>query len=268
MTEQDLVPSDDEALSALLDGELSDEQAERLGRRLEQEPALAARLAELERADERVRRAYTGVAEQPLPPRISGLLGKAAVARAADSSGAHTGNVVRFPGRSEWRTFVLPAAAAAGVALVVGLLIGIAVAPGPAAPDGAGLLAGTGAIEPGTPLHEVLETVPSAGTRELGDASATPRLTFRTENGSYCRQVDLSGARGGAQTLACRRSGEWRLEVVAFTAPAEPGEGLYRTATGAASPVAHTIESSIEGAPLAPEAEQALIAREWTEAAQ
>ncbi len=277
MSDQERTTRDDEALSALLDGELPEDEAERLRQRLAREPALAARLEALEHADARVRGAYEGLVDEPVPQSVLDLLqpadgaepsrhGDAAVAHPEPEAGTRTADVVelRPRAREPRRWFSVPAAAAAGIALVVGVLVGSLMGPGDSAPRTSTLVAGAGVVEPGTPLHDALQSAPSAETRELGaDLSATPALTFRAQNGDYCRQVDLTSAAGRTETLACRRAGRWRVEVASFVPqPAEADGGVYRPAAGD-SPVRAAVDSMIEGAPLDADTEQSLIASGW-----
>jgi hypothetical protein len=262
MNHRDQSNTDDEALSALLDGALPAEDAERLRQRLAREPALKARLDALEKADTAVRSAYMDVVDEPLPARVLELFG-------AGGCGGH-GNVVELPARKPSRVFTLPLAAAAGIALTIGLSLGIVLGSRTLAPDGMASITSSGVVAPGTELYEVFESVPSAETRALAaQVSATPRLTFGTADGGYCRQVDLTSARGRTETLACRRDGGWRLEVVSFAAEAEtrPG-GLYRPASGPSTPIDTAIDALIDGSPLGAAAERALIGREWANAAQ
>ncbi len=66
--------SDDVLLSALLDEELSAEDAARLEQRIAREPQLRARLDALARTDKAVRDRYASVADEPLPQSLRELL--------------------------------------------------------------------------------------------------------------------------------------------------------------------------------------------------
>jgi hypothetical protein len=248
--------TDDEALSALLDGALSAADTERLRERLARDAALEERLRTLGRANEAVRRTYSGVVDEPLPARMLELL-------AAPNEGR--GNVTELPSRKRapsW--FALPLAAAASVALAIGLALG-ALLPRTPGSDTWGLVSTGGSVARGTPLDDVLQRVPSAATRALSaQVSATPRLTFGTADGAYCRQLDLTSAQGAAEMLACRRDSGWRLEVVSFTAEGPGADGLYRPAAGPSTPIDAAIDARIEGAPLDAEAERELIERSWS----
>jgi hypothetical protein len=268
MTNPHRSTADDEALSALLDDALPNEETERLRQRLAREPALAVRFAELERANAAVRDAYAEVAAEPLPAAVLELL--AAERGAGEQDGARAPNVVELAAhkqRSTARFFALPTAIAASIALAIGLSLGAWLGSRAIAPESAALVATAGRVEPGTGLYDVLQTVPSTATRPLGgDLAATPRLTFKTLAGDYCRHVDLSSARGTTATLACRRAGEWQLEMLTFGPPGSRGpEGVYRPASGTPSALDSAIDELIDGTPLDADAENALIAGGWTE---
>jgi anti-sigma factor RsiW len=264
-------PADDEALSALLDGALPNEEAERLRQRLSREPSLAERFAALERANAAVRDAYADVAAEPLPAQVLELL--SSQRSAGNEDGDRARNVIELAAhkqRSKPRFVTIPAAIAASIALAIGLSLGVWFGPRAPAPESAALIATAGSVEPGTELHDVLQTVRSGATRALGgNLAATPRLTFKTLAGDYCRHVDLTSARNTTATLACRRSGGWQLEVLHFGPPGSRGpEGLYRPATGTPSTLDSAIDELIDGAPLDAQAEDALIAGGWTDAAE
>jgi hypothetical protein len=247
---------DDEALSALLDGALSREAAAALRRRLSAETALARRLEELRRVDEVVRAAYAGVVEEPTPSRVVDVVRGAAQ--------------VVPPHARAWagsRRIALPFAAVAGLA--AGFLIALLALRGAAPPGPPGLLADRGAVVERSPLHDVLETLPSGETRDLGSAwSATPRLTFLSTEGLACRRVDLAGAGGSVDAVVCRRGGVWRAELIGY-APAQKatGDGLYHPATGETpSRVDDAINSMMQGRPLGRDGERDWIRRGWSDA--
>ena len=249
-------PGDDEALSALLDDALPREDAAVLLRRLSAEPVLARRLEELRRVDALVRGAYAAVVEEPAPRHIVDLVrGKA-------------GTVPRRVGA--WagaRRFALPFAAVAGLA--AGILVAFLFLRGSEPPGPPGLLAERGAVEPRSPLHEVLETLPTGETRDLGNAwSATPRLTFRNTEGILCRRVDLAGAGRSLEAVVCRGAGAWRAELIGYgPARTSTDDSLYHPATGGPqSRVDDAIGSMMQGGPLGREEERSLISHGWSDA--
>jgi hypothetical protein len=256
----DPLHSDDEALSALLDGALTGSESERLLQRIAREPALAARFAELERADQAVRGAYRGIVDEPLPRDVVNLL---AEDRAESAGGKIAADVVPFAARARPpRGPLLPLAFAAGIALAVGIALGVLVAA--RTPTAGALIAGVGPVDRASALHDVLETQSSGTRSELGaDLTAEPRLTFATVAGEYCRQIDLGGAHGVSTAIACRHGDAWQVEILSYSGGAPNGDGVYRPAGAAPSAVDAAIDSLISGEPLGAAAERAAIDRAW-----
>jgi hypothetical protein len=251
--------TDDELLSALLDGALSPEDAAHVEHRLEQEPALQARFEALERANAAVRDAYVGVVDEPLPQRLLDSLAPEVV-----------DNVVPLAARQRPRrsSYVTPTALAASIALVIGIALGVIIAPGRQAPDALELAAAGGAVAPGSALFEVLESVPSAESRELSaGVTATPVLTFGTADGGYCREVDVASADSTTQMLACRRDGAWRLAHTSYAVTATT-DGVFRPASGPSPAIDAAIDELIDGALIEGAAERQLIGNGWAGAAR
>lgn len=242
--------SDDELLSAYIDGELADDETERLTARLAAEPGLAGRLEALRSSDEATRRLYEQLDERPLPDAVLELL--------EEPENDAADNVVPMPLQAERRWFAPPVALAASVALVAGVLAGnyFFGGPGPAP-----LYAG--AVNADGDLHRLLESEISARPVEL-DESGTGRvlLTFESTEGTYCRQFRLDREAESVQGLACRRGDAWHLDTVSY-GPAT-GAG-YQTATGTVAPaVAAAVAAQIgEADPLDAEAELDIISEGW-----
>jgi hypothetical protein len=253
--------ADDELLSQHIDGALSDQRAAELKRRLAAEPALAARLQQLERANSAVRDAYAGIAAEPLPDSVLDLIESAPRARTADTG------VVDLAARRQARAprfAPLPMSLAAGIALAIGLSVGYVVTSRGPAPESA-LIANAGVIEAGTALHEALETTASATAREIeSGVTLTPVFTFRSVDGDYCRHVDIASERGGGEALACRSDGRWRFEAVSFTAGTALVNGEFRPASRS-SVIEAAVDERIDGDPLDAVAEGQLIERRWSE---
>ncbi|MDX1480520.1 MAG: hypothetical protein R3315_02530 [Woeseiaceae bacterium] len=245
--------SDDELLSAYIDGELADDETERLTARLAAEPGLAQRLEALRSTDEAARRLYEQLDERPLPDAVLELL--------EESDHRAPDNVVEMPVKAERHWFAPPVALAASVALVAGILAGnfFFGAPGQVRPES--LYAGN--VDPDSDLHRLLEAEISARPVEL-DGSATGRvlLTFESTEGRYCRQFRLDREVESVQGLACRGDDAWRLDTVSYGPAAGAG---YQTASGTVAPaVAAAVEAQIgEADPLDPEAELDIISEGW-----
>jgi hypothetical protein len=244
--------NDDEALSALLDGTLSSETAAALTARLEREPELAARFEAMERANRAVQAAYRDVVDEPLPERVLDLL---RAPRAGDD------RVVELRPRARRSSPAwFPHALAAGIALAVGVGLGFGLSQRGGESGPAALLAAAGAVAPGSPLHDLLESAPSGVPRALdGGARAEARFTFRAEDGDWCRELAVTTDAASSAALACRRSGAWRVELLGIEAA---GGELYRPA-GADSPFQEAVDGLMDGEPLEPDAERALLASAW-----
>ena len=249
--------ADAEALSALMDGALSDEEARSLRERLARDPALAARLAAFEQAEESVRDSYAGIVDEPLPAAVLDLL----------ESDDHADNIVPLRTRLQLRIAWIPSAIAAGIALAVGLTIGVSLDTSTGGLEDLDF-AGGGAIAPASVFHEVLESVPSGESRRLGtELAATPRFTFKALDGGYCRQVGFSSAGRQAETLACRQQGVWHVEVAVFAAEGPPpaaGE-VYRPASRAAAPLDAAVDALIDGSLLGAELESRVMESGWAD---
>jgi hypothetical protein len=153
-----------------------------------------------------------------------------------------------------------PQALAAGIALAVGLGLGFGLGRRSGDIDASSLLAATGAVAPGSRLHELLESVPSGEPRALdGTLTAAARLTFRTVDGDWCRELTVTSAAIGSAALACRRGGDWRVELLGVAAA---GGELYRPA-GADAPFEEAVDALIDGEALEPDAERALLEGGW-----
>ena len=240
--------TDDELLSAYLDGELSPGHRAALEKRLESDPLLALRLERLGRANATLRDAYAPVVSEPLPETLLSLIRTDAV-----KAGLRQ--------RAAWM------ALAASVTLAIGALLGYLVASQSTVPE-AGLLASTGSVARGSTLHEVLETTPSGSTREISSGlEVVPVLSFAALDGGYCRELAIAGADGSASALACRRDGAWRVEALGFAEGTprsrDPQAGGFRPAAGASSVIDAAIDERIAGDPLDAAAETALIERGW-----
>ena len=261
---------DDHTLLAYLDGELDDAQCAAVEAACAAQPALAQRLDQFALSDERVRRSYQAVLEEPVPHHLI-----AAILNAPDPRSRRTGNpTVRAPER-RWSTWLAPlwagwdgrgAAAFASVALLtVGAMVAWNLHPGPTE---------AWALKAGEPLQDrsllvALETAPSGREVEAAGRQFQLLASFERTQGGFCREFNASDK--GADPadhlgVACRTGqGQWELVVLATeNRPADPQHGGYRTASERQFEVvdgwrlAHT-----RGQPMEPAQERALMARGW-----
>lgn len=203
--------TDDEALMALADGEITGAQAERLRSRIAEEPELAARYA-LFAATARL----AGQSARADPrAEVSGALVARVRAMGGMQESPAVGTVV--PLRQRPRPAWHPAAVAACLALAAGVGAGMFMARLPQAPD----LALLGAAVTGA-----LDSVPSGTAVALGDGRRlTPVASFRDGSGRFCREYETEGPETAAfVSVACRDGETWLLQfAMARGAQAERG---------------------------------------------
>lgn len=248
----------DEMLMAYADGELD------LVARAEVEAAIAAN-PELARAVERhralagrVRDAYQGVLEEPVPPQLSTITDAPVAAPVVDLAAirAERATANATVTVSRWQ---LPQWSAMAAAMALGLFVGVFALRGPGEPWEE---TATGLVARGV-LDQALTTqlAGSVGTGEPASAGSGVHInvSFRDHSGAYCRSFQLQHTAPLAG-LACREQDEWRLRVLA---PATAGGGDLRTASALPIAVLQAMDSAIEGEPLDAAGEAAAREAGW-----
>jgi hypothetical protein len=236
----------DEMLMAYADGELD------LVARAEIEAAMAedpeiARAVERHRAlAAKLRSAYDGVLEEPVPERLTRLAAAPGESRIVELAARRAERTIAL---GRWR---LPAWSAAAAAVVVGVLVGLLVARGPSSPyaeTAAGLIA-RGELAEG--LSSQLASRPGTSRVRIG-------TSFRDHEGGYCRTFHYESEAATAG-LACRSGDDWKIEALA-AAPAREGE----LQAAAAMPIAvlRAVDARIAGEPLDAAAEAAARDAGW-----
>jgi hypothetical protein len=249
---------DDELLSSYLDGELDAAKLRELEQRLATDEALQARLEALRGADRATRKWYAAVDARPMPASVLQLLAGAEPAARPESS-----KVLAFPARGLRRFWQMPVAIAASVALVAGFLVSKIAEQEPDTGSSTAMLT-VRTIAPDSGLFELLEGQASGRVADLdGGVSGRALLTFTDGSGRYCRQLRLDTAAGSTHALACRETGGWAMQALAYGDA--QGEGQYQQA---ASATPASIESAIDALigdtdPLDAEKENQAISNSW-----
>lgn len=236
MNKQDF---EDETLMAYADGELDTGTARAVEAAAAADPALARRieifaktgglLGELGRS-------------RPLEPISADLEARVRAALGAELA---TETVVPFrrpaPDPVSWR----PAAIAAGLALVVGLVGGFLASQQSGGQGAMGLsIASLGAPA----ISQALEEVPSGERVAIEGGEIATIASFRNADGEFCREFEFDGSESETVvSVACHKEGGWeaRFAVVAAGsdetgyAPASSLETLdaYLGAVGAGAPL-------------------------------
>lgn len=248
--------TDDELLSAYIDGELAEHEADVLSARLAEDPSLMQRFEALRATDDAVREVYKAIDATPMPAAVLGLFESPQPKAKAD-------NVVAFPARFIERFFEAPVAIAASVALMAGFL-GATLLRQDVSPTGASDALVAGPVANDTALHGLLESTPSGELRDVAGGAGEVLLTFEDRNGDWCRQLRVSQAERSLHGVACRRGAAWQLETIAIGDAGTP-EGQLGTAAGA---VPEAVDAAVDaligpGVSIEPENENAIISTGW-----
>jgi hypothetical protein len=258
--------NDDERLSALIDGELDAADATVIEARLAAEPALARRLTALRQADSALRRVYGPIADEPSAAALAARLERAGRGGEARDAPGDTANVVPLRRSAGAGSYRMPASLAAGIALAIGIALGVAVGPRDDLTDTERLLASNAPISAERELFEVLESLPSGETAALaGNLSATPRLTFRTADGDFCRELALSSNARQTTIVGCRTDAVWAMAAVVQLAGPAGGSGQdgFVPASGPGMELDAFVNALMDGVALSASAEREAIASGW-----
>lgn len=243
----------EERLMAYIDGELAGEARAEVERAIAGDAELARRVARQQSLRRRLRRAYDPVLEEPVPDRlvsaVRAVLVSVPPANVVPLRGARSTAVPRWSTR-EWT--------AIAASLVVGALVSAlalrSFESGPVSARGGRLIA-SGA------LASALST--QLASRPPPDSQVAIGVTFVSRSGDYCRTFAMRG-RSAMAGLACRDQGAWRIDTLAQSEAAAPGEGAYRPAASSIpQAVLDAAGAVIAGEPLDARAEAAAQASDW-----
>ncbi|MEP7313950.1 MAG: hypothetical protein ABI859_15315 [Pseudomonadota bacterium] len=243
----------DEELMAYVDGELDAAAAARAEATIAADATLAARMASQQELRARLQRAFNPVLEEPMPQRLSALLGTQTAA-VTSLGAARERRDERVRSRWSWREL-----SAVAATLVLGVLLGPYVMrasqPLPFMSDGGRVVAiGT--------LQMALMSQLSGATSPEPDGP-TIGMTFRTAAGQACRTFAMNPGPAG---LACRERGDWVVEVLARNPRPRNGsapDGYRQAGTPFPEAIRQAVEARIDGDPLNNAAETELAARNW-----
>ncbi|MDK8462510.1 hypothetical protein [Marinobacter sp. SS13-12] len=234
----------DETLSAFLDNELAEAEMEAVRDQLEADPSLADRLAGLAAVDAELQSHYGSIDDRPMPESVTRML----AAETSDDADPAQDNVVTFPWWRRMRGHTGKAVAAAVIA-------GVALTQWLTLPSNG---------ETAWPaVVSVLDSQPSGEVYQLDNhASLTPRLTFRSQAGEWCRQFRLETDDVASEQIACRSEGGAWEQAARVEARPSPEPESYQTASGG-SVLDETLDQMMDGSPIGPDAERALLQHRW-----
>lgn len=251
----------DELLVAYVDDELDPDQRAMVKGVLESNPALSRRADEMRLARDLLSEGFPLEKDVRLPARVETAVKNLAAASAPHSSSRR----IAFRVRHRWSRAI-----AAGL-LLCGVVGASYVIWRDASELTADKVTALTQIDPQNPLHDVLESRPSAVLIEVPKENAAMRavLTFRAKDGRFCREFEILSDAGGSTGIACRENDHWRTEVLVKAAPASPNSNYYVPA-GASddSAVAEVFERLAQDEPLSATQEVHLLAGWRTTPAQ
>ncbi|MDP5029301.1 MAG: hypothetical protein NWQ54_24615 [Paraglaciecola sp.] len=230
----------DQQLSAFLDAELPEAEMQAIRDLVADDDSLALRLAELAEVNEWVVDHARQIDQQPVPQAIKQLL-------------ATDNKVVQL---SLWQKcqqqFSQHTALAAGVALCFGLILGQTSEDSQLLPQ----------PHLNTALANVLDHAGSGEMVELSEGiNMTPRLSFVSHAGQYCRQYRVQMQTLQNDSIACYGADGWQLSASTYH-DASLQNGEYKTASHNAL-LDSVIDQLIVGQALNQQQERQAIAQSW-----
>jgi len=257
----------DEMLCAYIDGELDDRQRQQVEDGLAADAGARLRLARMREADAQLRAAFplvTTAGDDPLAALIAGHRAApvatqttepaAAAATAAATAASMPPPAVRTPTatRRSWRRRTpLLTALAAGIGAIsvsVALL----------------LSGGDRSGQADAVLSAALDQLPSGGERVEGGDHTRLVLSFKADDGRWCRVFEQKVANEQRDGLACHDSQGWQVVALETGAAGEPG----MKPAGASASI-DAMMDRLGNAPVAEaDTEQRLISQGWSEPAR
>lgn len=225
-----------EDLTAFADGELSAEREAEIAAAVKADPDLERQVEQHKALKAMLAEHYAPVLDQPVPDRLVAMLAKSQEPDVADFAAAQRRETRRrLP---HWGWIAGPALAAS---LAVALFL----------PGSSGEMEAYADTQLAAVLEDTLvaSQSPAEETRVL--------LSFRTEEGQYCRA--FSGSTGGG--IACRDEEGWRLEALG-----EGSEGAttdYRMAGAGDGELLALAQEMASGTALDADGERAARAQGW-----
>jgi len=237
---------DDETLMAYADGELDEPLNAEITSALERDPALARRVERHRALRAAVAGAFAPVLEQAVPERLLAAANGPATPLAAGGA-QRGGELLQFPARAasarRWGTREWTAMAAS---LLLGMLLSWQFL---VSSQRSMIAASDGTLVARGALARALDS--QLASTQRPEDPVQIGLTFRGQDGSYCRSFALRRAETAG--LACRAGGQWRIPVTA-SAPGTAGD--VRQAASLPPPVLAAIEARIAGEALDAAGEQ------------
>lgn len=229
----------DETLMAYADGALDAETARAVAAAEAQDAAVARRIALFRDTGALLAQAGAARATAPVPDALMARL------RETLESAAPVVSLAPKRPRPGW----VPMAAAASLALAVGLAAGLALRSGPGAETAAPTLA---ALE-ASGVADALSRLEAGASVTVAAGDLSVIASFRTQDGAFCREFELASADATTVGVACAQGPAWALRFAVATGA--PDEESYVPA-GALEALDAWLAGIGAGAPLGGQAER------------
>jgi hypothetical protein len=245
-----------EMLAAYADGELSAEESAKVEAAMAANPALAEEVDAHRALRETLGTHFAPILEQPVPQHLTALLKR--------DAGLAKDNVVdltqirrareeekraQAPRRALSPRWVIGGTLAASLSLA--LLFGSRIS----APGGSGLDMKEGELVASGALDKALTTQFASSQ---GDAPVRILLSFKAQDGRYCRGFEQGSTAG----IACRAEGNWQI-VRTQSGAIDKAGGNYRQAGSGAADIMAAAQDMADGAALDARAEQSARDADW-----
>ena len=233
---------DEGMLMAWIDGELDGKVAAEVAAAVAGDPVLAAQVAAQRALAARLNAGFAPILDEPVPGAILATT-KPPVADIIDFSASRAKRdvAVSLANRRPVQWMALAATLVIGVVIGRGTGLGVP----PTIVEQGGVLVASG---------QLAEALNVQLASEPGDGPTRVMLSFKAQNGRYCRSWALAEQTG----VACRTGDNWRIAAIVGATP----QASYRMAGGNSALMA-SIDSMIAGEPLDADQERAVKARGW-----
>jgi len=247
-----------ELLMAYADGALDAAETARVEDALTAHPELEDEV----RAYRMTASALSGAFDAPMDEAVPGHLEALVMGTQGE-----TGTVVSLDSRRARRAVTLPAwgqAIAACAVFGIGMVFGGQMLGGGGGSPGESPLLVAGQLSAEHPIAQALETSASARTIDIPGGRFDAVGTFPTASGVPCREFEATDDTGAVVGLACRRAGNWTIELLLHAETAGTPEGGFQLASGFDGEVIETVLTGLQaGIGLSADAETCLIENNW-----
>lgn len=247
----------DEQLSAFIDGELDDEQHNAIQKQLENDQDLMARVKAIQSMNELLVSTYSSINDKPVPRAIFDILENDHASQTKPSS--FLDKVKHF--------FVGKHEIGLAFATIAVVVISVPITKSLFSTSEYDSILLSGAINTNSKLHQVLDSAPSTQLTAVGKNNAltvTPIYTYKSVDGSYCREFVQQSSTQQARAIACKENEHWIIQIATHEPTSQKSSGEYVTATHSNSIEFDLfIDQNMSGIALNPKQELDIIEKKW-----